>query len=182
LYQRGLRGTDEYQALLAELITHRASLVAPHMDRVAKSLGEILAFSRESGVAIGLENRYRYYDIPLADEMEILLGLCDEDWYGFQYDVGHAQALDALGLASHDEWLERFANRMIGAHLHDVIGTTDHQAPGVGQVDFRKIAAYLPEVALITLEVGPQASLEQLTSGLRLLAECGCVKRICVFE
>jgi HAD superfamily hydrolase (TIGR01549 family) len=178
LYQRGLRESHEYRTLLSDLVAHRASLAAPHLDQVVKSLGEIIAFARESGVALGLENRYRYYDIPLADEMDTLLALCDEDWYGFQYDVGHAQVLDTLGLAPHDEWLQRFSRRMIGAHLHDVTGLTDHQAPGIGQVDFRKISAYLPETALITLEVGPQASLEQLARGLEFLAECGCVKRI----
>ncbi len=178
MYRQGLRGSDEYQALLKDLVDHRASLAAPHLEKVVKSLEETIAFARGSGVAVGLENRYRYYDIPLADEMEILLALCDEDWFGFQYDVGHAQALDVLGLASHQEWLERFSGRMIGAHLHDVIGTSDHQAPGVGEIDFCKIAPYLPETALITLEVGPQASLKELSRGLEILAESGCVKRI----
>lgn len=178
LYQRGLRESEEYQVLLNDLVAHRASLAAPHLDQVVKSLEEIIAFTRGSGVAIGLENRYRYYDIPLVDEMETLLALFDEEWYGFQYDVGHAQALDVLGLGSHDEWLERFSSRMIGAHLHDVIGTTDHQAPGTGEIDFHKIAGYLPATALITLEVGPQASMQDLARGLEILAESGCVERI----
>lgn len=178
LYRRGLRESDEYRALLSDLVAHRASLAAPHLEQVMKSLEEIIAFARGSGVALGLENRYRYYDIPLADEMETLLSLSPEDWYGFQYDVGHAEALDVLGLGSHQEWLERFSHRIIGAHLHDVIGVTDHQAPGVGQIDFRKIAAYLPETALITLEVGPQASIKDLSRGLEVLAESGCVTRI----
>ncbi len=178
LYQEGLRGSAEYRQLASELIAHRASLAAPHLEQVVKSLDEILAFTRGSGVAIALENRYRYYDIPLADEMETLLALSNADWYGFQYDVGHAQALDALGLASHQEWLERFSRRMIGAHLHDVIGTTDHQAPGGGEIDFQKIASWLPETALITLEVGPQASIQDLTRGLEVLTASGCVKRI----
>ena len=53
---------------------------------------------------------------------------------GFLYDVGHAQTLDILGFYRHEDWLERFAPRIIGTHLHDVVGTTDHFAPGMGTV------------------------------------------------
>ena len=88
------------------------------------------------GIRLGLENRYHYMDIPTPDELEQLLELAGPDRLGFIYDVGHAQALDRLGFFPHEEWLKRFASRMIGAHLHDVIGVNDHHAPGLGEIDF----------------------------------------------
>lgn len=178
LFQKGMRETNEYQDLAAELITHRASLAAAHVDQVAKSLLEIIEFARGAGVSIGLENRYRYYDIPLPDEMERLLLLCDEDWYGFQYDSGHAQVLSALGLVDRMEWLDRFSSRMIGAHLHDVVGLEDHQPPGCGDIDFKIIGPYIPETAQRTLEINPRASLEDLADGLGFLADSGCIYRL----
>lgn len=178
LFQRGLRNTPAYQALLDEAIADRKLRVQPHFDKVIKSLEEIIRFADGSDIAIGLENRYRYYDIPLPDEMAELLALCNEDWFGFQYDVGHAHTLDVLGLIDHFEWLKRFSERMIGVHLHDVCDITDHQVPGMGDVDFARIAPYIPINAQRTLEIGPQASLVQMAEGLKLLAESGCIQKI----
>jgi hypothetical protein len=81
-------------------------------------------------------------------------------------------------LVDHFEWLERFSDRMIGVHLHDVCGIIDHQVPGMGEVDFNRIAPYIPIQALRTLEIGPQASLEQISAGLEILADCGCIEKI----
>ena len=61
-------------------------------------------------------------DIPTLDEMEVILALAGPDQLGFIYDVGHAQTQDRLGFSPHEGWLKRYANRIIGAHLHDVIG------------------------------------------------------------
>ncbi|HOE70401.1 MAG TPA: HAD-IA family hydrolase [Brevefilum sp.] len=178
LYRQGHRHTSEYQALLEDVIAHRETLVQPHFERVLISMQEIIRFSTGSGISLGLENRYRYYDIPLLDEMEQLLALCDANWYGFQYDVGHAHTLDVLGMVSHFEWLERFSSRMVGVHFHDVIGITDHQVPGQGDVDFTAISRYIPDSAQLTLEIGPKASLTDLVEGLQRLADHGCIERI----
>jgi len=160
------------------MVADRAARIAPHLDMVIKSLQAFVSYASGSGVAVGLENRYRYYDIPLPNELKLLLGLCDEDWFGFQYDVGHAQTLHALGLIEHDTWLESFSRRMIGVHLHDVIGVRDHQVPGVGDVDFAHIAPYIPLGTWRTLEIGPHASLPDLAKGLDVLHQSGCIQKI----
>ena len=110
--------------------------------------------------------------------METLLDLCSEPWYGFQYDVGHAQTLSQLGLCDHESWLMRYGARIVGTHLHDVKGITDHQSPGLGDVDFRMIAKYLPVYAQRTLEVGNQESQESIVKGMEYLTSCGCISKI----
>lgn len=178
LFKRGLSGTSEYVALREELIAHRAGHAQVHVDQVRKSLEEIINHTRGSKVALGLENRYRYYDIPLPDELQSFLDLCEEDWFGFQFDFGHAQALDRLGLVPMLEWLERFGKRMVGCHLHDVSGLTDHLAPGLGDLDFARIGPYIPENAWRTLEIGPDATLEQIAEGLEILVAAGCIVKL----
>lgn len=178
LYKQGLKNTREYEQLKNELITHRAQVAGPHLDQVLKSIQEVIDFSRSCGLKIGLENRYRYYDIPIPGEMEKLLNLCEESWFGFQYDTGHAQTLSALGLCDHEDWLRWFGHRIVGTHLHDVKGITDHQQPGTGDVDFRMVARYLPVTACRTLEVEPGLSIEQLRQGMEFLVSAGCVERI----
>lgn len=178
LWEAGLKDTAEYDALKTETIADRAKKAPPHLEQVLKSLMEILAFAVDTKIAIAVENRYRYYDIPIIDEMQLLLDVSDADWYGFQYDCGHAQALGALGYSEHEEWLKRYGKRIIGTHLHDVIGITDHQVPGIGDIDFSMIASYLPQNTIRTLEIGAQATMDEIIRGAEFLAQKGCINRI----
>jgi sugar phosphate isomerase/epimerase len=115
-------------------------------------------------------------EIPSPDEMEVLLSLADSERLGMIYDVGHAQVLDILGFYPHEEWLQRLGPRIIGTHLHDVLGTTDHYAPGLGNFDFSMVAAYLPDHAFRTCEFQTFNTPEQVKAGLQVLVERGCVK------
>jgi sugar phosphate isomerase/epimerase len=178
MYDKGLSGSQEYEDLKSAMIADRKGRAAPYLEAVIKSLYEIIDYAKSVKMSIGLENRYRYYDIPVLDEMGFLLDLCQEPWYGFQYDMGHAQTLSALGLDDHEEWLKKYGQRIVAIHMHDVIGITDHQAPGFGDIDFSMVAKYIPEFAYRTLEVGPQATQQDLINGMELLVDKGIVKKI----
>jgi sugar phosphate isomerase/epimerase len=110
-----------------------------------------------------------------ARAAQVALCLADADRLGFIYDSGHAQALDCLGFYPYEDWLKRFSNRIIGSHLHDAIGIQDHLAPGLGEIDFNMVAAYLPDNAFRTMEVQSHNSNEQVKNGIRKLVEAGCV-------
>ncbi len=176
MFSAGKQDSDEYQVIKSEFEQARQSLVAPRLQSVKVSLAELLKYAAHAGVTLGLENRYHYADIPSIAEMDELLHLADPDQLGFIYDVGHAQAMDRLGFYPHDEWLQRFSSRMIGCHLHDVIGLTDHYAPGLGEIDFSTIARFLPERAFRTMEVLPANTLVQIRSGLSKLVQAGCIR------
>jgi sugar phosphate isomerase/epimerase len=154
----------------------RGEAAKPCFESVKKSILELLTYAQKTKVRLGIENRYHYMEFPSPDELEILLGLADPDQIGFIYDVGHAQTLDLLGFYPHEEWLNRFGPRIIGTHLHDVLGTTDHYAPGLGNVDFDMVAAYLPENAFRTCEFQTFNTPEQVKTGLKMLVEHGCIK------
>ena len=132
---------------------------------------ELIEYASPFNIKIGLENRYHYYDIPKLDEMEILLGLAPPDQLGFIYDVGHAETLEALGFFPHEEWLRKYASRMIGTHLHDVNGVADHFAPGLGGVDYNMVQSYLPKTAYRAFEVQQWNSFEQMIAGQKIMFE-----------
>ena len=176
LIASGSRDSDEYREIHGQMIQSRAESAQPCFESVKKSLVELLAYAEGTGVRLGIENRYHYMEFPSPDELEILLALAGPDRIGFLYDVGHAQTLDTLGFYQHEEWLKRFAPRIIGTHLHDVVGTIDHYAPGLGDVDFDMVAAYLPETAFRTCEFQTFNSPEQVKAGLSLLVKSGCIK------
>jgi sugar phosphate isomerase/epimerase len=175
LYKAKRKPTAEYHTLKDELQNMRAAQAELRLDAVKKSLIELLDYASRFDIRLGLENRYHYADIPVPDEMEMLLSLAGPDQLGFICDVGHAQTLDQLGFYPLQEWLERFSTRIVGVHLHDVIGVDDHYAPGLGEIDFNKVAAFLPKEAFRTLELQPKNTPEQIQTGLMYLFEHNCI-------
>jgi FMN phosphatase YigB (HAD superfamily)/sugar phosphate isomerase/epimerase len=176
LIESGRRASDEYREIHQQMLHARAARAEASFESVKKSIIELLTYSQKLGIRLGIENRYHYMEFPSPDELQILLGLADRHRIGFIYDVGHAQALDLMGFYPHEDWLKRFAPRMIGTHLHDVLGTTDHYAPGLGNVDFDRIARYLPAGAFRTCEFQMFNTPEQVKAGLEFLIKHGCVK------
>jgi len=177
-YRAGLKESPDYEDLRLRLITDRASRSAPHLEKCLESLNEIVTFATDTGVMLGLENRFHYYELPVFDEMSSLLDEFQQPWVGWQFDIGHLQVHDQLGLLSMQNWLERFGSRIIGVHLHDVRGIQDHQLPGTGEVDFAMIAKYLPPDCYHTLEVDKALSREAVARGMRYLEKTGCIKCI----
>jgi sugar phosphate isomerase/epimerase len=178
LFEAGKQNSPESASLREKLVSARDRVKDAHLAATIKSLEEIGPYAFKAGIAIALENRYHYYDIPLLDEMQILLDLFEDAGWGFNYDVGHAQTLDRLGFFKHEDWLTRYSDRMIAVHLHDVVGITDHQVPGTGDIDFRWVASLLPAMAHRTLEVSPKHSAEEITKGMEHLVITGCIHKL----
>ncbi len=175
LYRAGKAGTKEYAAIKEEFIAARAARAERNVDAVRRSIIELAGHARRCGVRLGMEVRYHYFEIPLPDELELLLNVGYDDVLGFWYDVGHAETLDQMGFIPHEEWLKRFAWRIVGVHLHDVIGIDDHRAAGLGQVNWERVARYLPANALRTCEFQNDNSSEQVVAGVKWLIEKRCV-------
>ena len=176
LFKAGRVHSDEYQILKDRLLKYREERVSPGLAAVRNSLIELLDYASPYNIILGLENRYHYLEFPGPDDLTLLLGLSDRERLGVIYDVGHAQTFDRLELYPHEAWLKRFAPHIIGVHLHDVVGITDHIAPGLGEVDFDMVAAYLPENAFRTCEIQTFNTPEQIKAGLKILSDHGCIR------
>jgi len=175
MYEQGRSGEPEYVQARDQLAAARTLQAESNMRSVRRSLVELAEYAARMGVRLGLENRYHYHEIPLPDELDELLHMDCGDVVGYWHDVGHAQALENLGFGSHEEWLQRFAQRMVGVHLHDIVGLQDHLAAGLGRLDWDMVARYLPKDALRTCEFQTCNSPQEVTAGVRLLVEKGCV-------
>jgi HAD superfamily hydrolase (TIGR01549 family) len=176
LLAAGEGDSDEYRKIQRQMIETRAEGAEAAFASVRKSILELLAYAESSGVRLGIENRYHFLEIPSPNELESLLSLAGPERIGFLYDVGHAEVLDHLGFYPHEEWLQRFASRITGTHLHDVRGTKDHFAPGLGDVNFDMVTAYLPDSAFRTCEFQNTNTPQQVKAGLKFLVEKSCIK------
>jgi sugar phosphate isomerase/epimerase len=176
LYREGKSKTSEYAQLRQQLIGARAAQSEVNLLSVRRSLMELADYAGRRGLRLGLENRFYYHEIPLPDELELLLAPGYGEVIGYWHDVGHAQVLENLGFNKHAEWLQRFSSRIIGTHLHDVIGIGDHRAAGSGAINWEMVARYLPENALRTCEFQNDNSAEQVTAGVEWLVQGGIVR------
>ncbi len=175
MYRAGKSDAPDYVAAKAQLIAARSSQSEINMRSVRQSLAELADYAIRLNVRLGLENRYHYREIPLPDELEDLLGM-SSDIVGYWHDVGHAQVLENLGFVPHEAWFERFAHRIVGVHLHDVIGISDHRAAGKGMLNWEMVARHVPADALRTLEFQNDNSPQQVEEGVAFLREKGIVR------
>ena len=190
LYNRGLQNSARYRDIQAELIAERTRYAERHLDATRRSLERLATAADSAGVRIGLENRFFYNEIPLPDELDLIV----QEFGGpisFWLDTGHAYTQAALGFIPHREWLNGFRSHLIGVHLHDVqlvpqvqsetdpgpadaprdeVGRLrDHQIPGTGVVDFAEVLNGVGDSVLRTAEVDWYHSPEEVRAALDYL-------------
>lgn len=171
LYRAG-RKDGEFRRLWEELRRVRFVEAPRRLEWVRQALGRLASRARDLGVVIALENRADYRDLPSPEEMGMLLEEFGPE-VGFWYDVGHAYRLEALGFYPQEVWLERYGGRLVGMHLHDSLGLSDHRPPGMGEVPFGRLLPLLPAHGLRVLEVQKGYTAEELSRGLNLLRAMG---------
>lgn len=141
---------DHARQALAEARSARAS---DHVDVARASLETLVEYASSRGIAIGIESRLNYHEIPHPHEAAELLAPYTSAEAGFWYDVGHCEVQSRLGMIDHASWFPAIGERIIGAHLHDVNGILDHRGTGNGTLDWAMVAAHLPPNAVRVLEI-----------------------------
>jgi sugar phosphate isomerase/epimerase len=167
--------TKEYSHAKEEIIYQRISQSPPYLDAARKSLRELSQYSRQKGIMLGLETRFHLHEIPNMDEMAELLNEVPGSLVGYWHDVGHAEVQQQLGFSLHEEWLSRFKDRLVGIHLHDILGISDHNAPGKGYMDWEMVAKYLPPRIVKVCEIGEWNDEEQMQGVVNFLQKKGIV-------
>ena len=175
LYTESRAQTEEYSQAQEELVYRRISRVPPYLDVARKSLRELSEYGLQKGIMLGLETRFHLHEIPNMDEMAELLNEVPGHPVGYWHDVGHAEVQQRLGFGSHEEWLSRFKHRMIGIHLHAVLGISDHHAPGKGDMNWGMVAKYLPPGIVKVCEIGEWNDEEQMQGVVSFLQKEGIV-------
>ena len=173
LYQQNLTQSEKYDEVKRGLTHQRISKAPPYLEAARKSLEELSEYTRDKGIMLGVETRFYFHEMPNIDEMEELLRQVEGGLVGYWHDVGHAEVNQRLGFTSHEEWLSRFGDRMIGIHLHDVLGIRDHRPPGKGDVNWNMVAEYLPQEALKVCEIAEWNEAEQIRGVVDFLQKQG---------
>ena len=161
---------EKYNQIKQEMIEEREAVKRPYIDNLIKSLKELVPLAVSCGIGLSVETRYHHRDIPLLEEFDEIFSNFKKGELFYWHDVGHAEAFERLGLANHEEHLKRFQNRLLGIHLHDIIGLIhDHNSPGAGTFDFRMLKPYVKKDTLLVIEAHAPATADELREGVGLL-------------
>ncbi|MGD9014469.1 MAG: TIM barrel protein, partial [Candidatus Omnitrophota bacterium] len=161
LYNQGKSNSQAYQEVKEKILAIRKDKRKRYLDSVVKSLQEIIAYAYSAGIKIGLETRYYPQEIPNIEEVEYLLSLFKDKGLLYWHDVGHAEVNQRLGITTHYDYLNRFADYMVGIHLHDLRGIDDHMAPFSGDFNWPLIATYMREHMIRVIEAHQPATPQQ---------------------
>ncbi|MPZ49313.1 MAG: TIM barrel protein [Dehalococcoidia bacterium] len=162
---------EEVEALRDGLARWRSAGAEAALASARKSLRELAAVSEAKGVALGLESRLHYHEIPHPDEALALVSEYANEVCGYWHDVGHCEVQARLGMIDRASWFPKLSARTIGSHLHDVDGLLDHRAPGNGDVDWGYIASGLPAEALRVFEINQHEPDEAVAAAIGFLRE-----------
>ncbi len=173
MFDSGHAGEERFLALRDAVVERRRAQAEPHLEAARRSLLELVHAAEPHGVTIGVENRYHFHEIPHPGEYEQIFERLDPEQAGYWHDVGHAEVLHRLGLIDRHAWLNGWSKRIVGAHLHDVLGLGDHRAPGDGDVDWGYVVAGVRRLPGYTLEINQHQPDEAVRAAKDFLAGIG---------
>jgi len=174
LYNEGKIHSEETIKWREEKLAERGQKAAPYFDAVMKSLDRLHEEAFRLGVLVGVENRYRYTQIPFAEEFDAIFKEFEGGNVRYWHDVGHGEIFERIGILDHEkDLLQRYKNYLAGMHIHDIKGVKDHLAPGAGDFPFEKLKPYLNDQSIRILEVHGQASAQDIQDSVLMLNDLG---------
>ncbi len=147
LYEYGEREFEAFSNKVSEATELRKRKETKHHDAVMRSLDELNERALKMEISIAIENPPHYFQIPNCDEVALLFN----EFYGspmrYWHNVGHAALQEKLGLCWSHEWLETYAEHLVGVSLHDLKDLEMYHPPGLGDIEWDEIIPHIkPDV------------------------------------
>jgi len=169
LYQNNKKEVSEFKMIKEAFSQERSSKAGPFLENVMSSLKEISLYAKEREILLGIENRVYYREIPNLNEIGIILDNFRDENIFYWHDTGHARVMQNLGFTEGRDYLKEYSSRLIGVHLHNVIGCLDHQPLTKGDLDLSCLKAYLNKDTHKVIEVHKPATARDIEESKSLL-------------
>lgn len=156
LYTGEGKDSTAYRSKWAELLERRETYSAGYVRTITESLYEVCdkaAAKGLSGIRFGIETRSRPQQIPTLAEAKRIIRALKGAPVGIWYDTGHAIMMDRLGLYDSVGEMDGLMNDIVGVHIHETIGLSDHWCPYVNSGDMHFYDAYLPMIERAQVKV-----------------------------
>ncbi len=164
-----------YVSFMKEAKKLRTEAKQKNFNCLLMSLEKVFREADKLGIKLGIENRYYFREFPDFDEIGFIFEKFEGAGIGYWHDTGHAKVNENFGIIGAAMYLEAYGDKLLGVHLHDVQGYTDHLAPGTGEINFDDITPYLKPDTLKIIEVHPQVTKNDLIKGIDFLKNKGII-------
>lgn len=171
LYDQGGFNSPEYIMMKKVIKKEREEKKNKFIENGLISLDEINAYAFKNNIKIGLETRMYYEELPGLEEFLMIFDKFKGGALYYWHDIGHAELHQKMGFIDDASvYLNELEKYLIGLHIHDILGLSDHKAPGMGNLDYSKYAKYFKNKDLIKVfEVHSSSSKEELLKGKKML-------------
>ncbi|AIQ50282.1 Xylose isomerase-like TIM barrel [compost metagenome] len=156
LYSGEGKDSTAYRSKWAELLERREAYSAGYVRTITESLYEVCdkaASKGLGGIRFGIETRSRPQQIPTLAEAKRMIRALKGAPVGIWYDTGHAIMMDRMGLYDSVREMDGLMNDIVGVHIHETIGLSDHWCPYVNSGDMHFYDAYLPMIERARVKV-----------------------------
>ncbi len=171
LFNRGLKDSEDFRDLKAEIIRERSEKKKPYFENALESLEELNLEAAKKNIFLGVETRFYCREIPNLEEISRILERFKGSRIKYWHDTGHAQLMENLGFCRHQDFLDLSRGSLLGVHLHNIIGCSDHHAPSVGEIDFRNMLEYITSDTLKVIEAHYPASAFEIKDSKKMIEE-----------
>lgn len=161
--------SGEYADDKLECVKKREKAGPRYFDRAIEVLEHLIEPARQAGVALAVESRSKYEDVPDEAEMVRLQEhFAQVPQIGYWHDFGHVGLKHNLGLLDHYQWLKKMKPYLIGSHLHDVKWPKrDHCVPFTGSLPYQELLEHFEPHMPFTWELSPGRHKENIKEALK---------------
>ncbi|MCM3781503.1 sugar phosphate isomerase/epimerase [Neobacillus mesonae] len=155
IYNSEGKESDTYRHKWAELMDRRQEYSSGYVQTIIESLDEVCNRTLSQGIHVqfGIETRSKPQQIPTLAEAKVMINALKGAPVGIWYDTGHAIMMDRLGLYDSVNEMEGLMDDIVGVHIHETIGLSDHWCPYVHSKDLTFYDAYLPMIERAQVKV-----------------------------
>ncbi|MBI4982646.1 MAG: sugar phosphate isomerase/epimerase [Candidatus Omnitrophica bacterium] len=171
LYNLEGNKSADFNKLRSEIIKERRDNAGPFFKQALASLEELNSYATKKKILIGVETRFYYREIPILEEFSSIFDKFKGSNIFYWHDIGHAQLMENLGLIRHKDFLEITKGFLIGTHLHDICGCSDHKPAGKGSIDFNIIKPFLKKDTTKVIEIHHPATGEEVVKAREYLSK-----------
>lgn len=165
----GMDSSEDFIKIRNEYAQQRRQFQQAFFDNALRSLDELNRYAESKNILLGVETRIYHREIPSFEETAVILDKFKGSNIFYWHDTGHAQINEKLGFSSHKQYLDSYADKMIGIHLHDVSAYKDHKAPSCGEIDFTMLRPYIKKNTIKVVEVHHPTSPAEIRKGKEYL-------------
>jgi sugar phosphate isomerase/epimerase len=171
LFREGKLYSREYCKLKLQAVAQRRKEFPQLWKRVKDCLLACLEHAEKYNVRLGIESRSHYEEFPTEEEYGTIFEEIDSPFLGYWHDFGHLAGKEHLGFVHQKQFLNQYANRLIGAHFQDCRPPgVDHLPLGKGTNNFQELLSWFPENYIAVLELTSRSTADDIVASHKLWA------------